>query len=140
MDLHNRNNDQSQTHVYCASLFNSVTLINFLLAISPSFKLLDKDSDEGDPLVEINNDDCKIIIERTVFDHIREKAKSFPSFAPKSTTKYPESEETLNLTRKYAKLNIFQKENVLIIDSEPVKPQLKAATQEKQTSLQVLQT
>ncbi|GJY42395.1 hypothetical protein Tco_0429665 [Tanacetum coccineum] len=80
----------------------------FLLAMSPSFKLLDEDSDEvikltvlaaGDPLVEINNDDCKIITERTVFDHIREKAKSLPSLAPKSTAKYPESEETLNLIR-----------------------------------------
>nr|GEW26282.1 CCR4-Not transcription complex subunit 1 isoform X2 [Tanacetum cinerariifolium] len=32
----------------------------------------------------------------------------------------------------YAKSNIVQKENVLIIDSDAVKPQLKAATQEKQ--------
>ncbi|GJY91869.1 hypothetical protein Tco_0507651, partial [Tanacetum coccineum] len=86
----------------------------------------------GDPLVEINNDVCKIITERTVFYHIREKAKSFPSLAPKSTTEYLEYEETLNLIRKHAKSNILQKENVLIIDSDAVKPQLKAATQEKQ--------
>nr|GFA94669.1 DExH-box ATP-dependent RNA helicase DExH17 isoform X1 [Tanacetum cinerariifolium] len=186
----------------------------------PSFKLLDEDSDEGDPLVEINNDHCKIFTERTVFDHIREKAKSLPSLAPKSTTEYLESDETLiliinetlslirkrtrerqlalndnteslNLTddsnpceesiepdgttssiilngdtifehiRKKAKSfprvdeikslstkshnisfdfdlfadaksNIVQKENALIIDSEPVKPLLKAATREKQ--------
>ncbi|GJV25270.1 hypothetical protein Tco_1377965, partial [Tanacetum coccineum] len=200
----------------------SLSLI-FLLAISPSFKLLDEDSDEvikltvlaaGDPLVEINNNVCKIITERTVFYHIREKAKSLPSLAPKSTTEYLEYEETLNLIRKRtherqlalndnpeslkliddsnpceesiepdgptssiilnedtifehirkkaksfprvdeikslstksyninsdfdfdlfadAKSNIVQKENVLIIDSDAVKPQLKAATQEKQ--------
>ncbi|GJT29652.1 hypothetical protein Tco_0909927 [Tanacetum coccineum] len=75
----------------------------------PSFKLLDEDSDEvikltvlaaGDPLVEINSDVCKIITERTVFYHIREKAKSLPSLAPKSTTEYLEYEETLNLIRK----------------------------------------
>ncbi|GKC67574.1 hypothetical protein Tco_1100172 [Tanacetum coccineum] len=165
-------------------------------------------------MAEINNDDCKIITERTVFDHIREKAKSLPSLAPKSTTEYPASEETLSLIRKRtrerqlalndnteslnltgdsnpceesiepdgttssiilngdtifehirkkaksfprvdeiksqstkshninfdfdfdlfadAKSNIVQKENALIIDSEPVKPQLKAATREKQ--------
>ncbi|GKF56143.1 hypothetical protein Tco_0166483, partial [Tanacetum coccineum] len=175
---------------------------------SPSFKLLDEDSDEGDPLVEINNDVCKIITERTVFYHVREKAKSLPSLAPKSTTEYLEYEETLNLIRKRtherqlalndnteslkliddsnpceesiepdgptssiilngdtifehirkkaksfprvdeikslstksynidfdfdlfadAKSNIVQKENVLTLDSDPVKPQLKAAT------------
>ncbi|GKD94340.1 hypothetical protein Tco_1374177 [Tanacetum coccineum] len=142
----------------------SLSLI-FLLAISPSFKLLDEDLDEvikltvlaaGDPLVKINSDVCKIITERTVFYHIREKAKSLPSLAPKSTTKYLEYKEALNLIRKrtherqlalndntkslkliddsnpYAKSNILQKENVLIIDSDAVKPQLKAATQEKQ--------
>lgn len=166
----------------------------------------------GDPVVEINDDDCKVITERTIFDHIREKAKSLPSLAPKSTTEYPPSEDTLSLIRKRtrerqlalndttvslnltedsnpceestetdgttssiklnedtifdhirkkaksfprveeikslstksyntnfdfdlfadAKSNIVQKENVLVLDSEPVKPQPKAATQEKQ--------
>nr|GEU90276.1 DExH-box ATP-dependent RNA helicase DExH17 isoform X1 [Tanacetum cinerariifolium] len=169
-----------------------------------------------DPLVEINIDGCKIITERIVFDHIREKAKSLPFLAPKPTIEYLEYEETLNLIRKHtyerqlalnenieslkliddfnpceesieldgptlsiiingdtifehirkksksfplvdkikslstksyninsdfdfdfdqfadAKSNIVQKENVLIIDSNAVKPQLKAATQEKQ--------
>ncbi|GKE97849.1 hypothetical protein Tco_0021200, partial [Tanacetum coccineum] len=152
------------------------------------------------------------ITERTIFDHIREKAKSLPSLAPNSTTEYPASEETLSLIRKRtrkrqlarkenteslnltdysnpceesiepegttssiilngdaifehirkkaksftrvdeikslstksynidfdfdlfidAKSNIVQKENVLTLDSDPVKPQLKAATREKQ--------
>ncbi|KAI3784705.1 hypothetical protein L1987_43808 [Smallanthus sonchifolius] len=74
-------------------------------ASMPSFKLLDEDSDEGEPVVENNNvvdqdDDCKIITERTVFDHIREKAKSLPSLAAKPTTEYSPSEETLSLLRK----------------------------------------
>nr|GEX17132.1 DExH-box ATP-dependent RNA helicase DExH17 isoform X1 [Tanacetum cinerariifolium] len=208
--------DQSQTQVYCASILNSITLINFPFGDQSSFKILDEDSDEGDSLVEINNDGCKIITERTVFDHIREKANSLPSLAPKSTTEYLEYEETLNLIRKRTherqlvlndnteslkligdsnpceesiepdgptssiilngdtifehirkkaksfprvdeikslstksyninsdfdfdfdlftdvKSNIVQKENVLIIDSDVVKPQLKPTTQEKQ--------
>nr|KAJ0212747.1 hypothetical protein LSAT_V11C400227260 [Lactuca sativa] len=69
----------------------------------PSFKLLDEDSDEGEPVVEIENDDdddCKIINERTVFDHIREKAKSLPSFTTTPTTECPPSLETLSLIRK----------------------------------------
>ncbi|KAJ0542299.1 putative DNA helicase [Helianthus annuus] len=85
-------------------------------AFMPSFKLLDEDSDEGEPFVENNNDDhdddaaaavavaddddCQIVTERTVFDHIREKAKSLPSLAAKPTTEYPPSEETLSLIRK----------------------------------------
>ncbi|MFS7970512.1 putative DNA helicase [Helianthus anomalus] len=91
-------------------------------AFMPSFKLLDEDSDEGEPVIENNNDDdddyaaaadddnaaavvdddddCKIVTERTVFDHIREKAKSLPSLAAKPTAEYPPSEETLSLIRK----------------------------------------
>ncbi|KAJ9562940.1 hypothetical protein OSB04_008100 [Centaurea solstitialis] len=69
-------------------------------ASMPSFKLLDEDSDEGDRVFETNDDDCKIITERTVFDHIREKAKSLPSFTATPTTEYPPSLETLSLIRK----------------------------------------
>nr|XP_043617378.1 DExH-box ATP-dependent RNA helicase DExH17 [Erigeron canadensis] len=70
-------------------------------ASMPSFKLLDEDSDEGEPVIKNNNDDdCVIITERTVFDHIREKAKSLPSLAASPTTEYPPSEETLSLIRK----------------------------------------
>ncbi|KAL8241724.1 hypothetical protein R6Q59_012026 [Mikania micrantha] len=77
------------------------------VASMPSFKLLDEDSDEGEPVVENTNDDdgggdddCKIITERTIFDHIREKAKSLPFLSAKPTTEYPPSEETLSLIRK----------------------------------------
>ncbi|XP_071713021.1 LOW QUALITY PROTEIN: DExH-box ATP-dependent RNA helicase DExH17-like [Rutidosis leptorrhynchoides] len=68
----------------------------------PSFKLLDEDLDEGEAVVENNNDDddCRIVTERTIFDHIREKAKTLPSLAANPTTEYPPSEETLSLLRK----------------------------------------
>ncbi|XP_076925278.1 ATP-dependent DNA helicase homolog MER3-like, partial [Bidens hawaiensis] len=84
-------------------------------ASMPSFKLLDEDSDEGEPIVEINNanddnaaaavdddgdDDCRIVTERTVFDYIREKAKSLPTVAANPSIEYPPSKETLNLIRK----------------------------------------
>lgn len=69
-------------------------------ASMPSFKLLDEDSDEGERVVENNDDDCKIITEITVFDHIREKAKSLPFLAATPTTEYPPSLETLSLIRK----------------------------------------
>ncbi|CAN8276345.1 unnamed protein product [Cochlearia groenlandica] len=47
----------------------------------PSFKLLDEDSeDEKEPYVTMEEaDNCVIINEHTVFDHMREKAKCFPS-------------------------------------------------------------
>ena len=54
----------------------------------------------GERVFETNDDDCKIITEITVFDHIREKAKSLPSFAAAPTTEYPPSMETLSLIRK----------------------------------------
>ncbi|KAL4581591.1 hypothetical protein LXL04_006114 [Taraxacum kok-saghyz] len=60
----------------------------------PSFKLLDEDSDEDD------DDDCKIINEITVFDHIREKSKSFPPSTSTLTTQHPPSLETFSLIRK----------------------------------------
>ncbi|XP_024992174.1 DExH-box ATP-dependent RNA helicase DExH17 [Cynara cardunculus var. scolymus] len=69
-------------------------------ASMPSFKLLDEDSDEGERVVENNDDDCKIITEITVFDHIREKAKSLPFLAATPSTEHPPSLETLSLIRK----------------------------------------
>ncbi|KAM7509150.1 hypothetical protein LguiA_019603 [Lonicera macranthoides] len=64
----------------------------------PSFNLLDEDSEEGEPAVE-DDDDCKIITERTVFDHIREKAKNLPILAASNNDCSP-SLETINLIRK----------------------------------------
>ncbi|CAG7895419.1 unnamed protein product [Brassica rapa] len=46
----------------------------------PSFKLIDEDSEEEkEPYVTMEEDDCVILNEHTVFDHIRQKAKCFPS-------------------------------------------------------------
>ncbi|KAI8019780.1 DExH-box ATP-dependent RNA helicase DExH17 [Camellia lanceoleosa] len=66
----------------------------------PSFNLLDEESEEEDgPSFETEDSECKIINQRTVFDHIREKAKSFPNLAA-SPNACPPSSETLLLIRK----------------------------------------
>ncbi|KAA8548132.1 hypothetical protein F0562_004607 [Nyssa sinensis] len=65
----------------------------------PSFNLLDEESEEeGTPVIETEDDECKIITERTVFDHIREKAKNFPVLA--SSNNPCPSSEALVLIRK----------------------------------------
>jgi hypothetical protein len=51
------------------------------------------------PDVEDEDDDCKIITERTVFDHIREKAKGLPALAMLRNPCSPSS-ETLSLIKK----------------------------------------
>ncbi|OIV97201.1 hypothetical protein TanjilG_28952 [Lupinus angustifolius] len=43
----------------------------------PSFNLLDEMLEEGGHALEVGDDECKIITEKTVFEHIREKAKNF---------------------------------------------------------------
>ncbi|KAK7825009.1 dexh-box atp-dependent rna helicase dexh17 [Quercus suber] len=65
----------------------------------PTFNLLDEEMGEGEPDVEDKEDDCKIITEKTVFDHIREKSKSFPILAASSSACSPLS-ETLIFRRK----------------------------------------
>ncbi|KAK4347253.1 hypothetical protein RND71_033592 [Anisodus tanguticus] len=92
----------------------------------PSFKLIDEDLDEGSnlsshmlylmyvnvsltsaaiyineviPAAASEDDECRIINEKTIFDHIREKAKNLPSLTSLKGTCSP-SLETLNLIRK----------------------------------------
>ncbi|CAA0383918.1 unnamed protein product [Arabidopsis thaliana] len=66
----------------------------------PSFKLIDDDSEEEkEPYVTMEEDDCVIINEHTVFDHIREKAKCFPSLNPLNPTSSPASGKSI-LKRK----------------------------------------
>ncbi|KAH6771509.1 DNA helicase ROCK-N-ROLLERS [Perilla frutescens var. hirtella] len=65
----------------------------------PSFKLIDEESEEEIPVAETEDDDCKIITERTVFDHIREKAKSLP-FLPRSNDTVSPSLEAFTLIKK----------------------------------------
>ncbi|KAL8463423.1 hypothetical protein ACS0TY_034179 [Phlomoides rotata] len=55
----------------------------------PSFKLIDEESDDDKPVAETEDDDCKIITEKTVFDHIREKAKSLPVLPISDDTSLP---------------------------------------------------
>ncbi|XP_017255311.1 DExH-box ATP-dependent RNA helicase DExH17 isoform X4 [Daucus carota subsp. sativus] len=71
----------------------------------PSFKLVDEDIDEdkicGSTAMLVEDDDCKIITERTVFDHIRKKAKSLPILAASNVDpQCSPSLETLTLIRK----------------------------------------
>ncbi|GKB21922.1 hypothetical protein Tco_0855845, partial [Tanacetum coccineum] len=68
-----------------------------------------------------------------IFEHIRKKAKSFTRVDEIKSL----STKSYNIDFDFdlfidAKSNIVQKENVLTLDSDPVKPQLKAATREKQ--------
>ncbi|KAJ4729267.1 DExH-box ATP-dependent RNA helicase [Melia azedarach] len=65
----------------------------------PSFSLLDEELGEGKPVGEREDDDCKIITEQTVFQHIREKAKNFPVLTTSNNVHSPSS-EPLILTRK----------------------------------------
>lgn len=57
---------------------------------------------EGEPALEVEEDECKIINEKTVFDHIREKAKNFSLLSPYDNIRSP-SPEVLLLTRKHAR-------------------------------------
>ncbi|KAK9018141.1 hypothetical protein V6N11_001122 [Hibiscus sabdariffa] len=65
----------------------------------PSFNLLDEESGEGELASGTENDDCKIITEQSIFDHIREKAKNFPLLIP-SNNAYSPSSGGLILSRK----------------------------------------
>ncbi|KAJ8566966.1 hypothetical protein K7X08_019174 [Anisodus acutangulus] len=69
-----------------------------------SFKLIDEDLDEVIPAAAIEDDECRIINEKTIFDHIREKAKNLPSLTSLKGTCSP-SLETLNLIRKRTREN-----------------------------------
>lgn len=72
----------------------------------PSFNLIDEDQPEempgGTSVVNDDDEDCMIISETTVFDHIREKSKAFPVLSPAKTS-HPPSSQLLSLTRKRKK-------------------------------------
>ncbi|XP_013615930.1 PREDICTED: ATP-dependent DNA helicase MER3 homolog isoform X2 [Brassica oleracea var. oleracea] len=62
----------------------------------PSFKLIDEDSEEEkEPYVTMEEDDCVILNEHTVFDHIRQKAKCFPSLGTLNPTSPASGRSTL---------------------------------------------
>ncbi|XP_065878315.1 DExH-box ATP-dependent RNA helicase DExH17 isoform X1 [Euphorbia lathyris] len=58
----------------------------------PSFELLNEELGEDDHAVEMNADNCRILSEQEIFDHIREKAKNFPLFTPLRTACSPLTE------------------------------------------------
>ncbi|QHN87395.1 uncharacterized protein DS421_16g554730 [Arachis hypogaea] len=66
----------------------------------PSFKLLDEEIEEGGHALEVEDDDCKIITEKTVFDHIREKARNFSLLAALDNIRCPPLDV---LTRNHAR-------------------------------------
>ncbi|OMO59219.1 hypothetical protein CCACVL1_24992 [Corchorus capsularis] len=82
----------------------------------PSFNLLDDELGEGESAAETERDDCKIISEQTIFDHIREKAKNFPLLTP-SKNAYSPTSEGLILPRKRARHQIH--EQIVLDDSSP---------------------
>ncbi|KAL0692573.1 hypothetical protein Bca4012_059753 [Brassica carinata] len=62
----------------------------------PSFKLIDEDSEEEkEPYVTMEEEDCVIINEHTVFDHIRRKAKCYPSLSTLNPTSPASERSTL---------------------------------------------
>ncbi|KAK2981551.1 hypothetical protein RJ640_027976, partial [Escallonia rubra] len=80
----------------------------------PTFKLIDEESEDGAPATETEDNDCQIISERTVFDHIREKAKKLPVLAT-STHECCPSLETLTLIRKRTRERQLEVDNILKI-------------------------
>ncbi|CAL5371830.1 unnamed protein product [Camellia sinensis] len=93
--------DDDKEYMSCAptEAFHSSSKSKGKIDSMPSFNLLDEESEEGGPSFETGDSECKIINQRTVFDHIREKAKSFPNLAA-SPNACPPSSETLLLIRK----------------------------------------
>ncbi|XP_038890739.1 DExH-box ATP-dependent RNA helicase DExH17 [Benincasa hispida] len=79
---------------------------NALLDSMPSFNLLDEDLEEAKPATGNDEDECKIITERTVFDHIREKAKSFPVLAASKSSAHSPAPVTYSLTNNKQPLEL----------------------------------
>ncbi|KAF4399890.1 hypothetical protein G4B88_021104 [Cannabis sativa] len=59
---------------------------------------------DDSPVLQVDEDKHKSLTEQKIFDHIREKAKSFPGLAAPSIACSP-STETLNLIRKHTREN-----------------------------------
>ncbi|OMO69422.1 hypothetical protein COLO4_29060 [Corchorus olitorius] len=78
-------------------------------------KLLFTSNVVGESATETERDDCKIITEQTIFDHIREKAKNFPLLTP-SNNAYSPTSGGLILPRKRARHQIHEQ---IELDSSP---------------------
>lgn len=60
----------------------------------------------ADPATGNDEDECKIITERTVFDHIREKAKNFPMLAASKNNAHSPAAVTYSLTKNKQPLEL----------------------------------
>ncbi|XP_055804712.1 DExH-box ATP-dependent RNA helicase DExH17 isoform X2 [Solanum dulcamara] len=83
----------------------------------PSFKLIDEDLDKVVPAPAVEDDECRIINENTIFDHIREKAKNLPALTSLKDSCSP-SLETLNLIRKRTREKQLLVENAVGVSEE----------------------
>ncbi|KAK3032096.1 hypothetical protein RJ639_036310 [Escallonia herrerae] len=92
----------------------------------PTFKLIDEESEDGAPAIETEDNDCQIISERTVFDHIREKAKKLPVLAT-STHECCPSLETLTLIRKRTRERQLEVNNIIEIFEDAEKNEVPLA-------------
>ncbi|KAL0292055.1 UNVERIFIED_CONTAM: DExH-box ATP-dependent RNA helicase DExH17 [Sesamum calycinum] len=127
-DVHIIKDDKDETSVTASKKCHySNELIENSVSM-PSFKLIDEELEDGKellflesiflssspltatvfsflpnvedkPVIETEDDDCKIITERTVFDHIRKKAKTLPFLPMPNDTCLP-SLEAFTLIRK----------------------------------------
>ncbi|KAH7851890.1 hypothetical protein Vadar_017925 [Vaccinium darrowii] len=86
--------------------------------LMPSFDLLsEEDLEEGGPSIETEESECRIITPRTVFDHIREKAKSLPSLAT-SINAFSPSSKALLLIRKRTRERQLECSNAIEVMGE----------------------
>ncbi|KAI3467038.1 hypothetical protein Pfo_023701, partial [Paulownia fortunei] len=105
-DVHNIKDDNDYTSLAASKESHySNELIEDSISM-PSFKLIDEELEDDKPVVETEDDDCKIITERTVFDHIRKKAKSLPGLPMSNDTCSP-SLEAFTLIRKRTRRGIL---------------------------------
>ncbi|KAK7293418.1 hypothetical protein RJT34_16283 [Clitoria ternatea] len=94
----------------------------------PSFDLLDEDFEEGGRAPDVEEDKCKIITEKTVFDHIREKAKNFSLLSASDNIRCPPLEVLLARTHAREKRPDRCHEVVVLDDEDELQvPQQKEA-------------
>lgn len=72
------------------------------------------------PAAVVEDDECRIIDKKTIFDHIREKGKSLPAFTPLKGTCSP-SLETLKLIIKRTREEQLLVENAVGVSEEVTK-------------------
>ncbi|KAL2320131.1 hypothetical protein Fmac_029100 [Flemingia macrophylla] len=86
----------------------------------PSFDLLDEklEEAEGGHALGVEEDKCKIITEKTVFDHIREKAKNFSALSAFDNIRFPSLE--VLLSRNHAREKRINQlcHEVVVLDDE----------------------